>query len=570
MGDSSLFDKLSTLNDVYNNTIYEVNTSVSLQPPSLKTLLLPHQTALVEGMYRYRDKMTRGFTRDSHIVNGKIGIISDPAGTGKTLSILSYIAKYNDAFPKITCELTSNSSRYFYSHEINEIRDASYSNLVIVPHSLFNQWKMETSQHTSLKFVPIETKRTLKATDLPHLITLSSFVLTTNKCYKHVQLYAEANNIKWNNIFIDEASSIYINSADPPLKFQFLWLVTNNWLPLIFKTSSIVKSSLYYLKDRLTLHPELESWLLDHNTSHYEGYLTSSAFFKDTLPHFHPLKGLTVLRTSSTLIKSSTNLIEPNTTILQCRPNLSLQSLISYYLARNMEPNIVSEKIPNLFQALGVNFKVLEEYLLAQPSMKHQLIRGKVEDNECVICLDRTEYPTIVNCCYNVYCAKCILRNTLISQRCATCRDGLEVSNLCCLEPLSDTHLVAVKNKAQTCLDIIRENPEGKFIIHSAFENIFYQLFEQIDTLGFKAERLENNLFSLLRTIRNFTEGSTNILFVSNVDLIRGLSLTATSHLIFYHELPVSELKQVLIHSAQRIGRLQPLKIIQLNSEIQV
>ena len=235
-----------------------------------------------------------------------------------------------------------------------------------------------------------------------------------------------------------------------------------------------------------------------------------------------------------------------------------------------MEPNIVSEKIPNLFQALGVNFKVLEEYLIAQPSTKHQLIRGKVEDNECVICLDRTEYPTIVNCCYNVYCAKCILRNTLISQRCATCRDGLEVSNLCCLEPLSDTHLVAVKNKAQTCLDIIRENPEGKFIIHSAFENIFYQLFEQIDTLGFKAERLENNLFSLLRTIRNFTEGSTNILFVSNVDLIRGLSLTATSHLIFYHELPVSELKQVLIHSAQRIGRLQPLKIIQLNSEIQV
>ncbi len=555
---------------MYNNTIYEVNTSVSLQYPSLKTSLLPHQIALVEGMYRYRDKMTRGFTRDSHIINGKIGIVGDPAGTGKTLSILSYIAKYNDAFPKITCELTSNSSRYFYSHEINEIRDASYSNLVIVPHSLFNQWKMETTHHTSLKCVSIETKRILKMKELPQLIVSSSFVLTTNKCYKYVQEYADANNIKWNNVFIDEASSIYINSADPSLKFQFLWLVTNNWLPLIFKTPSIVKSSLYCLKDRLILHPELESWLLDHNTSHYEGYLTSSAFFRDILPHFHPLKGLTVIRTSSNSIKSSMNLTIPETSILQCRPNLSLQSLISYYLARNIEPNIASEKIPNLFQALGVNFKTLDEYLVTQPSSKHHLIRGKVEDNECVICLERTEYPTIVNCCYNVYCAKCILRNTLISQKCATCRDGLDISNLCCLEPLSDTHIVAVKNKAQTCLDILSANPGGKFIIHSSFENIFYQLFEQIDILGFKVERLENNLFSLLRTIRNFTEGSTNILFVSNVDLIRGLSLATTSHLIFYHELPVSELKQVLIHSAQRIGRLQPLKIIQLNSEIQV
>lgn len=568
MGDSSLFDKLNILNEVYSNTIYEINAIE--QPSSIKTVLLSHQNALVEGMYKYRDKMTRGFTHGSHIINGKIGIVGDPAGTGKTLSILSFIAKYNDAFPKITCELTPNSSRYFYSHELAEIRDASYSNLVIVPHSLFNQWKMETANHTSLRFVPIETKRILKAKELPQLIVSSSFVLTTNKCYKYVQEYAEANNIKWNNVFIDEASSIYINSADPSLKFQFLWLVTNNWLPLIFKTPSIVKSSLYCLKDRLTLHPELESWLLDHNTSHYEGYLTSSAFFKDIIPHFHPLKGLTVIRTSSNLIKSSMNLIIPETQVLQCRPNLSLQSLISYYLARNMEPNISSDKIPNLFQALGVNFKTLDEYLIAQPLSKHSLIRSKVEDNECVICLERTEYPTIVNCCYNVYCAKCILRNTLISQRCATCRDGLEVSNLCCLEPLSETHLVTVKNKAQTCLDIIISNPGGKFIVHSSFENIFYQLFEQIDILGFKAERVENNLFSLLRAIKNYTEGSTDILFVSNVDLIRGLSLTSTSHLIFYHELPVSELKQVLIHSAQRIGRRQPLKIIQLNSEIQV
>jgi hypothetical protein len=346
--------------------------------------------------------------------------------------------------------------------------------------------------------------------------------------------------------------------------------MSNNWIPLIFKTPSLIKSQLYCLKDRLAIHPELETWLLDHNTSHYDGILTSSAFFKDYLPHFHQFKGLTVLRTSLPLINSSVNLVAPITTVLQCRPNISLHSLTSYYLARNIEPNIVSEKIPNLFQALGVQFRTLDDYIIAQPPGKHQLIRRKVEDNECVICLDRTEYPTIVNCCYNVYCAKCILRNTLVSQKCATCRDVLDVSNLCCLQQLSDSEIIIVKNKAQTCLDLIRENPEGKFIIHSSFENIFYQLFEQIDSLGYKAERLENNLFSLLRTVKNFTEGSTKILFVSNVDLIRGISLPTTSHLIFYHELPVSELKQVLIHSAQRIGRLQPLKIIQLNSEIQV
>jgi hypothetical protein len=568
MGETFLFDKLAALNDVYNNTIYEAKEAT--QPASIKSALLPHQLALVEGMFKYRDRMTRGFIHNSQAVNGKVGILGDPAGTGKTLSVLSYIAKYSDAFPKITCELTTNSSRYFYSHEMYEIKDASYSNLVIVPHSLFNQWKSECTKHTTLKFVPIETKRLLKVPELPKLITASSFVLTTNKCYKHIQQYADQHNIKWNNVFIDEASSIYINSADPPLRFQFLWFVTNNWIPLIFKTPSFVKSTLYCLKDRVVLHPELENWLLDHKTSHYEGLLTSSAFLKDYLPLYHELKGFTVLRTSINLINSSINIVTPETSVLLCRPNITLHSLMSYYLARNLEPNIVSEKIPNLFQALGISFKKLDDFIDLQPTTKHSLIRRKVDDNECVICLDRTEYPTIVNCCYNVYCAKCILKNTLISQKCATCRDILDVDNLCCLKPLTDSEIMMTRNKADTCIDLIRSNPQGKFIIHSSFENIFYQLFEKIDTLGLKAERLESNLFSLLRTIKNFTEGTTNILFVSNIELIRGISLPTTSHLIFYHEQSVSELKQVLIHSAQRIGRLQPLKIIQLLSEIQV
>ena len=76
--------------------------------------------------------------------------------------------------------------------------------------------------------------------------------------------------------------------------------------------------------------------------------------------------------------------------------------------------------------------------------------------------------------------------------------------------------------------------------------------------------------YQLTSTIKNYEEGRTNILFISNIDLIRGLSLESTSHLIFFHDLPVFELKQVLIHSAQRIGRKDPLMMVHLNSEIQV
>jgi SNF2 family DNA or RNA helicase len=470
----------------------------------------------------------------------------------------------------MTCELTSNSSKYFFSHDLYQLSDASSTNLIIVPHSLFGQWRQEIAQHTAMTYVPIETKRFIRGNDLAQNMVNSNFVLTTNKCYKYVQEYAQQYEIQWNNIFIDEASSIYINSSDPQLKFQFLWLVTNNWIPLIFKNPSIVKSNLYFLKDRVVLNKELESWLLDNMNVHYEGQLVSSSFFKDYLPFNHQNRGCLVLRNNLDHIYKNINLPDTSVTTLQCRPNISLNSLISYYLARNIEPNINSSKIPNLFQSLNVQFKTVDEYLIDKPVQKHNLIRRKCEENECVICLETAEYPTIVNCCYNLYCAKCLLKNMVIHHKCPTCRESLLVDNICCLKPLTSEEVILSKNKTEVCLDIINKNKTGKFIIYSSFDNIYYQLFEEIDRMGLKAERIESNLFSLLKTVKNFQEGRTNILFVTNIDLIRGLSLVTTSHLIFYHELPVCELKQILTLSAQRIGRTQPLKIIHLNSEIQV
>jgi hypothetical protein len=85
---------------------------------------------------------------------------------------------------------------------------------------------------------------------------------------------------------------------------------------------------------------------------------------------------------------------------------------------------------------------------------------------------------------------------------------------MCCLK---DEEQILVKSKSEYCLDIFKNNKSSRFVIYSSFDNIYYQLFEEIDRLGLKAERVESNLFSLLKTVKNFQEGRTNILFVSNV-----------------------------------------------------
>ena len=108
MEEGVLYEKLNVLNTAYNNTIIPGKTPAIASV--IKTPLFPHQATLVNGMHIYRDKMTRGFLLGNQAINGKLGVIGDPAGTGKTLSILAYLASQVATFPRITCELTNNSS----------------------------------------------------------------------------------------------------------------------------------------------------------------------------------------------------------------------------------------------------------------------------------------------------------------------------------------------------------------------------------------------------------------------------------------------------------------------------
>jgi hypothetical protein len=560
-----LYDKLVTLNHVYQNSLE--STNIMIHPRMIKTTLYPHQRTLVQGMHKFYEKMTRGFVVGNQTVNGKLGIIGDSSGTGKTLSILSYIATLNTTFPQMSCELANHSSTYFFSHQIYTLSNQS-TNLIIVPQNLFGQWRNEIERHTTLPYVPIETKRILKGDTLVQNILNSRFILTTNKCYQHVHEYAIEHHIQWNNIFIDEASSIYLHSSMPKLSFQFLWLITNNWIPLLFKNPSIIKSQLYFLRDRVQIHPDLEQWLLDDMTVRYEGILTS-AYLKDYLPFFHTLRGYIVIRNSSEFLRESMMLPIMSNNYIQCRPNINLHSLAQYYQMRTLPTIIHSYHIPYLFQALCIPFKSAEEYMIQYPRKKLQ-IQHKVQDNECMICLDPCTYPTIVNCCFQLYCGACLLKNTLLSPKCPTCRSVLGPNNMCCMVLLEPEQNIIMNTKMEICLNILQTNKDKQIIIYSAFDNIYYQLFEEMDKLGLKVERIENNLFSLRRTIQHYQQGITNVIFISNIEMIRGLSLHSTSHLIFYHELPVSEWKEVLIHSAQRLGRTEPLQIIHLNSEIQV
>lgn len=532
MEDYNLYDKLVILNDIYSNPISCVPEKAE-QPQQIKTELYPHQTNLVNSMAVFREKMTRGIVHNNQALHSKIGIIGDPAGSGKTLSMLAYLAAHGKTIPKVISELVPQSSRFFYSHQLYNITDISGANLVIVPHSLFNQWKSEIATHTTIKYTAVETKRVLKGAELAKSMIEGAFVLTTSNCYKNVQEYANNYGIHWNNIVIDEASAIYFNTSDPSLRFQFLWLVTNNWLPLIFRNPVISKPNLYHLKNRVNMHQDLESWLLDNKSAYYEGSLTSSTFFKEYITFSHPLRSIMVLRNSNDALKTSIQLPPIIYEIVKCKPHTTLNSLMHYYdkrrlaAARNAagQPNgtttttqqevITHDNIASIFQALSVKFTSLSEYVSEQPPRRHELIKRRVEDNECIICFEKTDLTTIVDCCNSVYCGTCLLKSILLNQKCPTCRETVTCNNMRCIDNINP--ITTMKNKLEAAIDIIKSDPNGKFIVYTTFDNIFYQIYNDFDRLGIKAERIESNLFAMLKTVKNFIEGSTRVLFVSKI-----------------------------------------------------
>lgn len=586
-------DKLQILQHVYSHSLsgtlsgtlsdtVEKTSAPDEQPLRGVGPLLPHQERMVAAMIRHRDRMLHGFMgEDQQAINGKLGILADAAGSGKTRTMLAYLERTHRDTARMTTEWVETSSPYFYSHRIRALDPAYSANLVIVPHSVFQQWQEEIALH-SFPFVAIETKRMLRMEDaaLSEQMKAAVCVLTTNTCYKWVHQYAIHHGIQWNQVVIDEAATIHFQATDPPFLFQFLWLVSHAWIPLLFKYTPIQVRSLYGLMESLDpaekagMDPELVEWCREHFQDPMMTQPQLSSFVKAYLPFMHPARGALVLRTRTADLQKSMGLYPPMVQRVACQPTMSLVSLMQRYQSQGiMHPVVEVDSVPRLFSALHVSVMTMEDYVALYPAME-ELIRRKIQEGDCTICLEPCTYPTMVSCCFQLYCGACLLRSMLMRlqhTRCSVCRGTLTLSHLTWID--ANPTRTILKSKYETCMDMLSAGAApsaARYVIYTAYENIFYDMFEALVERGLHAERLENHLFSIRKTMRRYKEGKTTILFVSQEEAIRGLNLSETTHLIFYHEPSSSEKRQLLLDAMQRVGRSTPLQVIHLSSEIEV
>lgn len=583
--DSQLCDQLHVINTVFRNPIdtyesddqYKTLMDHAMNQPLLKTPLLNHQAHMVASMFLYKDRMTNGYQYHNQSMRGKVGIVADPPGSGKTLAMLAYIAATQAAEQTLSGlsqrlgELNTQSTRYFFSHSVEpgRVTDMSETSVIVVSPYVLQQWCQETEQHTHLRPFVIDNRRALRNRSSPAALVASHFVLTTTRLYKDVSEFLTEHGIRVKHMFLDDAASIFLGTNDPMLPHtSFLWLITSRWWCFLFKNIYLNPFHLNHVRDAITppLTQECESWLqeaMDANAQIHAN-VESSGFFRTMIPYHHDERGLLVLRNSKGRIPIRPTLTN---TALECYSKLTLASMPMSIIGNNYE-GLVHERIPKLFRALDVTARTTEE-VVAHHKEREQLIRC-TQDNECCICLDVPQNRVMLSCCMNVFCGACVLRQLMTHPQCPTCRSLLYLPNFLYIPKDEDTAASTMPpmNRQEACIHYIKQNPDKHYVIYSPFENSYYQMYPVLEQAGILCDRLDGNIGRFHRSIVNFNKGTSKVLFVSCADLLQGITLLKATHLIFFYDLPFFEQRQTLVNSALRQGRLEPLTLVHLTSNL--
>ncbi|NBR25555.1 MAG: hypothetical protein EBU08_17615 [Micrococcales bacterium] len=77
-------------------------------------------------------------------------------------------------------------------------------------------------------------------------------------------------------------------------------------------------------------------------------------------------------------------------------------------------------------------------------------------------------------------------------------------------------------------------------------------------------DSLEYNSNRMSRIVSAFNKGTLRVLFISDINAIRGLTLSRATHLLLFSAIPSYESEQILLHSLQRVGSKDLKKVVQL------
>jgi SNF2 family DNA or RNA helicase len=589
------------------------------QPSKIKKTLKPHQLAcLYKAIYMENVGSITYRNRDAKIkISTNIGIIGDIVGYGKTLTALSIIA--HNPLEKIhtnTVKVHSFHSAKAYNYFTAETENLSLPNLdtminstlIIVPRGpVYVQWEKTLKESTDLKYIAIEDLNYIKK-NIPQLNNTNGHreiidyfnqfdvVLIKNTTldrlldyYNYPVRYSNNFIYNWKRIMIDECHDI-INKIEI-FNYMFIWLISGTYFNMCHKISSSSYSQYYNIKD--ILREDYINYIL---VKCNKDFVKESFKIPPIIEHYHLCKMSKYLKIIKKYINSSIldkiNANDISGAIKDLGGKNETEEGMATLICADMNKNLSNKHREREYI---VSLDILEENKanrLKTIDSEIASIEGKIKDlteriteinsKICSICLDNVTQPIILECTH-IFCGGCLFKflnaNTLgvITKKCPDCRAEIKstenltaiVSRKNAVAGAADTDTVAneiatdtskigkgILNKEETLLEILKNKPEGKFIVFSRVD-VFTNIIKLLVSNGITFAELKGNTSHMMNVLKDFKNGIINVILLTTQYAGYGIDINYATDVIIFHSMPVD--KQQAIGRAQRVGRTNNL-----------
>ena len=635
---TSIKEYIHQLHTVYCNSLNESSPSIDNVPTTIKLPLHKHQRAALHRMETMEKEMTQGTMITDECVYSNYGILGDSVGVGKSLMILSHIARIDNIDPLEKYHTVYNyAGANFFSVKVkkHDAKKREAGSLIIVPHTLYRQWADYITKQTTLSNVCISRINVFNEEDtLLEAIYGAKVVLVSNTLLKHFTPFCQSKDIKWKRVFIDEADTIHM----PGLTIKqfpvarFTWFVTASWINLLYLNNSFYADKHYIQTTVLNnSHPEY-AHMKNHlksiidNPNYYAyiyHYVKSYGLLREILSVSHPLRAHAVIKCSDDFVKASISLPALYRSVVWCKAPIS-HRLVQGMVTTQIQQMLHAGDVASALEQLGVKgqdskalvnavtaslkkdlerqertyeFKEALTYSSARAkedalkALREKIEKTKesiknvqerienLENDMCPICYDDPTEALVTPCCSRVFCAACLLMSMTRRPECPLCRSAIHPSKCTKLitrsaegnEIVDAATAAAVaaatgpteEKKPEALLRILRENPDGRFLIFSRYDNPFETIETAVEGLGIQVKYLKGNKDSIAATLRAFDAGSVRCLLLNSRSMGAGLNIIGATHVILLHAMTHEEEKQIL-GRAYRMGRKGPLHFIKL------
>lgn len=366
---------LNTLNIGFQRALTNLSPRIS-QPPEIKVALKPHQCAVVKAMIDYEKASLSGISYMDSLTYTNYGILGDEVGSGKSLSILAFIAykKKNpiDMSKNMLYPYSKNNFFTIYKKSYNSVKPTPA--LIVVPHTIYRQWQEYCNKQTTLNVFFAKSIRELSPlidtsdSDITNALKTkfldSDIVLVSNTLYQDIQRIANNNSMTWSSVFIDEADSIYISGSNLQPSTPFTWFITATWSNFILHGSYIRPSMLdYYKNNQANFIPELGNWLrselgMTELSNLHHGRVTwlrvrSINWLKDFFSD-HILRGMTLVFCTKPFLEESQKMPGMTEETLLCDQPASHRAVLGL-VNQNIQNMIHAGNIEGALSELGVS-----------------------------------------------------------------------------------------------------------------------------------------------------------------------------------------------------------------------